>query len=109
VAAERWRCFWPSRAIVTIAANLDIDAWADHHGQNRLTASLNPASRPPLRTVSLERHYAGSRDWVVPPTLVAPGVRGPNAELIVVDGYDHVCCWTELWPRILADIAAAQR
>ena len=36
-------------------------------------------------------------------------VAGPNAELIVIDGYDHVCCWTELWPTILADIAAAER
>ena len=97
------------RAIVTIAANLDIDAWADHHGQNRLTASLNPAARLPLRTGILERHYAGSRDRIVPANLTALGVREPNAELIVIDGYDHVCCWTELWPTILADIAAAER
>jgi hypothetical protein len=97
------------RAIVTIAANLDIDAWTDHHGQNRLTASLNPVSRPPLPPGILERHYAGSRDRIVPPTLTAPGVRGANAKLIVIEGYDHVCCWTELWPTILADIAAAER
>ena len=104
--AER---FPEARAIVTIAANFDIDAWTDHHGQDRLKASLNPASRPPLRTGIPERHYVGSRDRIVPPTIAAPGVRGPNAELIVVDGYDHVCCWSELWPRILADIAAAER
>ena len=97
------------RVIVTIAANLDIDAWAAHHGQDRLTASLNPAARPPLRTSILARHYAGSRDRIVPTTLTALGVRGPNAELIVIDGYDHVCCWTELWPTILTDFAAAQR
>ena len=104
--AER---FLEARAIVTIAANLDIDAWADHHGQDRLTTSLNPASRPPLCTGILERHYAGSRDRIVPATLTSLGVRGPNAELIVIDDYDHVCCWTELWPTILADIAAAER
>jgi pimeloyl-ACP methyl ester carboxylesterase len=97
------------RAIVTIAANLDIDAWADHHGQDRIAASLNPASRPPLLAGILVRHYAGSNDRIVLPALVAPGVRGANAKLIVVDGYDHVCCWTELWPTILADIAAAER
>ncbi len=103
--AER---FPATRTIVTIAANLDIDAWTDHHGQPRLTASLNPASRPPLRDSVLQRHYVGGRDRIVPATLMARAVQGPNAKLIIVDDYDHVCCWTERWPSIVADVAAAE-
>ena len=103
--AER---FPATSTIVTIAANLDIDAWADHHDQPRLTVSLNPASRPPLRDGVLQRHYVGGRDRVVPPTLITPGVREPNAKPVVVDDYDHLCCWTKRWPRIVAEIVAAE-
>ena len=103
--AER---FLETTAIVTIAANLDIDAWSDHHGSTRLTASLNPAIRPPLRDSVRQHHYAGSLDQIVPIALTARGVKGPNAELIIVDDYDHVCCWDELWPRILADVAEVE-
>ena len=35
--------------LVTVAANLDIDRWADLHGYPRLHQSLNPARQPPLR------------------------------------------------------------
>lgn len=100
--AER---FPATRTIVTIAANLDIDAWRDHHDQPRLTPSLNPASRPPLRDSVLQRHYVGDRDKIVPATLE---VRGPKAKFIIIDGYDHVCCWTEMWPSILADVAVTE-
>ena len=103
--AER---FPAAKTIVTIAANLDIDAWTDYHGQPSLTASLNPASRPPLDDTVLQRHYVGGHDSIVPAAIVKRGVQGLNAELIVVDGYDHVCCWTEMWPEILADVAEAE-
>ena len=103
--AER---FPATRTIATIAANLDIDAWTDHHDQPRLTASLNPASLPPLRDNVVQRHYVGSRDRIVPATVTARGVQGPNANLIVVDDYDHLCCWSERWSSILADIAATE-
>ena len=32
--------------VVTVAANLDIDAWTDRHGYSRLSGSLNPARQP---------------------------------------------------------------
>ena len=101
--AER---FPTTRTIVTIASNLDIDAWTDHHHQPRLNASLNPASRPPLRNSVLQRHYAGNRDRIVPVPLVARGIQGSKAKFIIVNGYDHVCCWSEGWPNILAEVSA---
>jgi hypothetical protein len=97
-----------TRAVVTLGANLDIDAWADLHGIPRLSASLNPAARQVPGQI-LQRHYVGSGDRIVPQSVVTSGIRAANAELIVVNGYDHLCCWTELWPTILADVATAEK
>ncbi len=54
------------RQVVTIAANLDIDAWAEHSGYSRLRGSLNPATQPPLPTHIQQIHLAGGRDLRVP-------------------------------------------
>jgi pimeloyl-ACP methyl ester carboxylesterase len=49
--------FPQTQAIVTVAANRDIDAWADHHGYLRLAGSLNPAEgRPPA-------HHYSATTW----------------------------------------------
>jgi acetyl esterase/lipase len=88
--------------VVTVAANLDVDAWADLHGYDRLDASLNPAGQPPLRTGIRQRHYAGGRDRIVPPAIVARGPVAPGT-LRVIPDYDHRCCWREIWPRVLSD------
>jgi hypothetical protein len=88
-------------AVVTVAANLDVDAWTDLHGQPRLAASLSPRRAPPLPAAIRQRHYAGGRDRVVPAAIVRGG--GIAAEtLTVIPDHDHVCCWVELWPRVLA-------
>ena len=86
--------------IVTIAANLDIDAWSDALGAPRLVDSLDPARQPPLPPGVWQRHYAGGRDEIVPPSITRRGM-APGAELVVVADYDHRCCWVTLWPDIL--------
>ena len=86
--------------LVTIAANLDIDAWSDARGAPRLVDSLNPASQPALPPGVRQRHYAGGRDELVRPAITRQGV-GPGAELVVVADYDHRCCWVTLWPDVL--------
>lgn len=40
-------------SVVTVAANLDLDAWAAYTGHNDLSGSLNPASLPPLSRQSV--------------------------------------------------------
>jgi len=86
--------------VVTIAANLDIDAWSDHHGTPRLSASLNPARQPAPAPSVHQRHYAGGRDTTVPASITRQGAP-PGAHLIVIADYDHRCCWITLWPTIL--------
>jgi pimeloyl-ACP methyl ester carboxylesterase len=88
--------------VITLAANLDIDAWADRQRTSRLSESLNPARQPPLPARIAQRHYAGGRDAIVPVEVTRRGARG--GELVVIPGYDHRCCWTELWPTVLAEL-----
>lgn len=93
-------------AVVTIAANLDIDAWTAHHGYLPLSESLNPAHSTrehPWREI----HLAGRRDQVVPlETTAAYFERYPNAERWVFDEHSHACCWRDAWPQLWARIEA---
>ena len=98
--------FPQTAAVVTVAGNLDTDAWTALHGYRRLTGSLNPASRGRLLPHLYQRHYVGGRDPVVPPEIVS---RGPvdRAAIVLVPEFDHVCCWRRLWPSILVDLVRA--
>ncbi len=96
--------FSQTTAIVTIAANLDFDAWAVYNGHDYLSGSLNPADLPPLSKSIRQRHYAGEKDRVVPAALMAKAVMQLGSKLIVLDDYDHVCCWEQIWSNILDDL-----
>jgi hypothetical protein len=92
-------------AVVTVAANLDVEAWAAAR-EIPLSGSLDPARLGPLPAGIVQRHYAGGRDRVVPPALVARAPIPPGS-LRVVAEFDHVCCWRERWPEILAELRRA--
>jgi predicted alpha/beta hydrolase family esterase len=90
--------------VVTIAANLDTDAWTTHHGYLPLTESLNPASSRHAHAFE-EIHLQGKNDAIVPiETTVSYFDRFPNARRITLDGFDHVCCWKERWPQLLSQL-----
>lgn len=85
--------------VVTLAANLDVRAWADRHGYDRLSGSLDPADQPPLDPSIQQIHLLGARDRQVPPESIRRYLaRNPNAVARVVPGFDHRCCWVEHWP-----------
>jgi pimeloyl-ACP methyl ester carboxylesterase len=93
-------------AVVTIAGNLDTEAWTRLHAYSPLSGSLNPARRAPLPSRIAQLHLTGGKDKNVPVALIEPVVRRqPHAELRVYDDADHGCCWAREWPRVLEDIA----
>jgi len=95
-----------TRAVVTLAANLDPDAWAAYHGYSPLWTSLNPAERPPLPEQIYQLHLIGRQDKTVPPELLAAALNGQHhADLWIIDQFDHRCCWVQLWPAVLAHLA----
>ncbi len=90
-------------AVVTIAANLDTEAWAAHHGYLPLTGSLNPALST-REHAWREVHLQGTEDGVVPiATTARYFTRYPSARALQFEGFSHVCCWVERWEEIFAE------
>lgn len=87
-------------AVLTLAGNADIDVWADLHRYSRLQGSLNPANAPGGEYP--EFHYLGENDETIPPQVFQPVLRKrKNARIIIMPGFDHVCCWEKRWSVIL--------
>ena len=88
--------------VVTLAANLDIDRWTEYHNFSPLFTSINPATEAVLPGHITQYHLVGESDSNVPVKLVQSAVdREPDAALLRYPGYDHNCCWAEIWPTIL--------
>ena len=93
-------------AVITVGANLDIDAWTRQHGYLPLTGSLNPASSTAEHRWP-ETHLYGVRDENVPPAATdAYFQRFSSAKRQIVEANDHVCCWVEQWPELWQQLNA---
>jgi dienelactone hydrolase family protein len=91
-------------AVVTVGANLDVDAWTRHHGYLPLTGSLNPAASTAVHRWP-ETHLYGTHDENVPPaTTDAYFKRFPHAQRRL-EANDHLCCWVEQWPELWKQLA----
>jgi hypothetical protein len=100
--AER---FPGTRAVVTLAGNLDVEAWASHHRYTPLKGSLNPATRPPLNQKVIQKHYVGGSDRDVPPFIARRFAQArPGVQVIEHPNFDHRCCWEASWPEILKQL-----
>ncbi len=94
--------------VITIAGNLDTDAWTTHHGYSRLYTSLNPARQPQLSPRVSQWHLLGGKDGVVPPAIVKGYIRNQkNALGISVDNFSHACCWEKVWESIARAIGSS--
>jgi pimeloyl-ACP methyl ester carboxylesterase len=83
--------------LVTIAAPLDTEAWTRLLGLSPLSDSMSPADEVGRLRKIPQIHFAGGRDSDVPAEIIQSFVHrlGPDApaEFVVIDGYDHHCCW----------------
>lgn len=88
--------------VVTLAANLDLRAWAEHHGYSPLVGSIDPALRPALPQSIRQWHWVGQADRQVPPFVVRRGLRRQRSPVLeVLPETDHRCCWEAVWPGLL--------
>lgn len=91
--------------VVTLAGNLDTDAWIEHHGYSKLYSSLNPATRDNLPTDIEQIHFMGGRDSNIPPTLGSQWVMNqPNSYGVIIEQFSHGCCWSEIWSGVLTSL-----
>ncbi len=94
--------FPQTETVVTVAGNLDIDAWTKYHHYSRLLLSLNPAKQPALSPSIQQLHLLAGRDKVIPPKLVKPWIaRQPQAQSCVISTFTHLCCWKKIWPSVV--------
>lgn len=97
--------FPQSRAVITLAGNLDVEAWTRHHGYSPLADSLDPAREAPLPKHIEQWHYLGERDEVITRDMVANAVAAqPGAQLQVLTDVGHNRGWRQHWPAILSHI-----
>ena len=91
--------------LVTVASNLDIDAWTRHHGVTPLTGSLNPADFGDALKKQRQLHFVGTDDEVVPPGVILSYVNRVDKSLQrtirYVEGANHECCWADEWPDLI--------
>ncbi len=93
------------KGVVTIAGNLDIEAWTDYHSFSALTGSINPAFLPHLGNHIVQMHFLGGQDKVVPPHLVEKTILRQGEETrVLIQELDHQCCWEVKWPEILREV-----
>ncbi len=93
--------------IVTLAGNLDTQAWTTLQRITPLRGSLNPADAWQRLQQIPQLHLIGAEDRIMP-AAVAHAYRAhfpPRAplQLRVVPGFDHHCCWLEQWPALLGN------
>jgi len=92
------------QTVVTVAANLDVDAWTQYHQHQSLKGSINPRQKPPLAKTINQYHFAGGQDDNVPPeTIKAYLDKQPSSQtnLQIFPDFNHVCCWQTTWLSIL--------
>lgn len=95
--------------VVTLAANLDTDAWTAYHRYSPLVGSLNPSRMPVLPMVA-QRHFSGAADTNVPPLLQASyraRKAAADTRFQTLPAFTHTCCWVDAWPSILQEALRA--
>lgn len=97
-----------ARVVVTLAGNFDIQEWAAYQGYSPLEGSLNPTDGPLLSPSIRQFHYAGGQDRVVPANMIDEAVKKTGGRYVLLEQFDHLCCWEQVWPSILEQLAEQQ-
>jgi hypothetical protein len=91
--------------LITVAGNLDHQAWTDAKQLSPLTGSLNSADYWRVLSDIEQIHFTGGNDPIIG-TFVAQSYQqyykeDKNINIITLPNFDHHCCWVEQW-RILS-------
>jgi hypothetical protein len=101
IAARHSNIKW----LVTVAANLNHKAWTEFHHVSPLSGSLNAADMAPLLKNTLQKHYVGGKDKIVPEEITLSYMtnigENSNAKVIIKPDFDHQCCWVRDWTELL--------
>jgi len=93
-------------AVVTLAGNLDPDAWAARHRYTPLSDSEKPVRGGPLPASVRQWHYVGIKDSNIPPGLTQRAADRLGGRLIVLPATTHGRGWSRHWPGIAKRLSA---
>jgi hypothetical protein len=90
--------------VLTVAGNVDVQAWVDYHGLTPLGGSLNPVDFLESLSKMEQIHYVGEGDRNIPAEITRAYVSKFPIEhqpkIIIVPKYTHTCCWGQDWGGI---------
>jgi hypothetical protein len=90
------------QGLITLAGNLDPDAWTRHHHYSPLQGSHNPASLGSLPSRLWREHWFGADDATIPPALMLPHCQqDPKARCAVLPEATHLRGWHNFWAQRL--------
>jgi pimeloyl-ACP methyl ester carboxylesterase len=99
--------------LITVAGNLDPEAWARRHRITPLEGSLNPADVTGEIADLPQWHFIGGNDRIVPADVAKSFAAGfpdtRNAHLVTLDGFTHSCCWANVWEELMGDAEPVSR
>lgn len=88
--------------LITVAAPVSVAEWVAWHGVTPLDGSLDPAGEP-MAQLHRAIHFVGGADTVTPPAVLARFAKRSGGYLRVVPEFDHQCCWSRDWRRLLEE------
>lgn len=93
-------------ALITVAGNIDLDAWAKAHGFPAFKDRVNPAEQGDRLRVLPQIHFAGYRDSVIPLNISESFLKriAPVRGRLVIKDEAHQCCWPMKWPTYLREL-----
>lgn len=96
------------KTLITVAGNLDTQAWTQYHHVPPLAGSLNPADAWRALQDVPQIHFIGADDRVINEETIGPYLRrfpaGHRPELRLVRGMGHHCCWVQQWPALVRTV-----
>lgn len=90
--------------LATVASPLALEAWVQHHRVSPLNGSLDPVTSVTPVLAGKAVHFAGEKDTVVPPAVIAAFVHAQGGRVVRLADQDHECCWVSAWPRLLEQL-----
>jgi pimeloyl-ACP methyl ester carboxylesterase len=90
--------------VVTVAGNLDHQAWTTYHRIAPLAGSLNAADAVNGLASIQQWHFVGGKDKNITPEItqsyIARFPENQRPKLYIEPDFDHRCCWVEKWPDL---------
>lgn len=91
-------------SIITLAANLDIERWAEIHDWSALTGSENPSNLPSNCKNLNAYHFYGNDDKNVPASSANKFFSNGDSQRFIIDGANHQN-WPIFWEEIKEKLA----